>query len=471
MWKHYYTVSSIEDALEILENEKEHARIIAGGTDLVLELKNGMHPGVHTLIDITRVEGLDRIWIEEENIKFGPALTHNQCLVSKELLRFGFPLIRAAYSVGAPQIKNIGTVVGNLVTASPANDTITPLIAMGAIVKIRSKNNEYQVKLADFYKGVRKTVLQPDEMVVEVQFPKLEDNQCGAFQKYILRETHAISVANVCAILTMDGDMISKAVVTLGAVAPTIIRSRNAEKVLIGSALCEEIINKASTSSERDAKPIDDIRATEKYRNHIIPVLLKDALNSIKDKTWNKFDNDPVLLWGKKKNFFSPVKKTYNHDNSTELQVKVNGEDKVFKHGQNQTLLALIREQAKLTGSKDGCGEGECGACTMHINGLPVFTCLIPAPKAHLNEVSTIEGLAKDGVINDVQQAFIDAGAVQCGYCTPGFIMSAVKLIEEKPYPTEMDIKQGLSGNICRCTGYYSIINAVEMAAERIKSK
>ena len=467
MWKHYYTVSSIDDALDILGQEREHARIIAGGTDLVLELKNDLHPEVETLIDITRIKDADAIWTDERYVFFGPTVTHNQCLVSDELKKYGFPLVRAAYSVGAPQIRNVGTIVGNLVTASPANDTITPLIAMDASIIIRSARKEYEVKLADFYLGVRKTVMEPDEMVVQVKFSKMGAETRGAFSKYLLRETHAISVANVCALLTMHEETITKAVVTLGAVAPTIIRSPKAEKILTDATLYDEVIEKASNAAEEDAKPIDDIRASQKYRSHLIPVLLTDALKSIQNNDWNQFNNDPVLLWGKKSKFFVPINKTIKHEEGKEIVTTINNEIRKFNEGQNSTLINLIREQAKLTGTKLGCGEGECGSCTMHLNGLPVLSCLLPAPKAHQSEITTIEGLAKDGELSLMQRAFVDAGAVQCGYCTPGFIMSAVKLIEEKSEPTEMDIKQGLAGNICRCTGYYAIIKAVELAARR----
>ena len=467
MWKHYYTVSSIDDALDILGQEREHARIIAGGTDLVLELKNDLHPEVETLIDITRIKDADAIWTDERYVFFGPTVTHNQCLVSDELKKYGFPLVRAAYSVGAPQIRNVGTIVGNLVTASPANDTITPLIAMDASIIIRSARKEYEVKLADFYLGVRKTVMEPDEMVVQVKFSKMGAETRGAFSKYLLRETHAISVANVCALLTMHEETITKAVVTLGAVAPTIIRSPKAEKILTDATLYDEVIEKASNAAEEDAKPIDDIRASQKYRSHLIPVLLTDALKSIQNNDWNQFNNDPVLLWGKKSKFFVPINKTIKHEEGKEIVTTINNEIRKFNEGQNSTLINLIREQAKLTGTKLGCGEGECGSCTMHLNGLPVLSCLLPAPKAHQSEITTIEGLAKDGELSLMQRAFVDAGAVQCGYCTPGFIMPAVKLIEEKSEPTEMDIKQGLAGNICRCTGYYAIIKAVELAARR----
>lgn len=471
MWDRYYTASSIDDVLEILDREGPAARIIAGGTDIVLELEKGIHPEVKALVDINRAKCLNFIEERDNQIYIGPTATHNQCLVSDLLIDHALPLVKASQSIGAPQIRNVGTVLGNLITASPANDTISPLIALDAELTIRSVAGERTIKLADFYKGVRKTDLSHNEMVVDVHFNKMKKNQKGSFIKYLLRQAHAISVANAAVLLTFDGDVVEEARITLGSVAPTIVRATSAEKFLIGKKLSLEVIQQASALAAKDGHPITDVRASHEYRDYLIPVLVEKTLMEIFNGKWNVYKRDPVLLWGKKKEFFEPTMKTFKHDRHEAIRTRINGEDYTFNSGQNLTLVNLIREKAGLTGTKIGCGEGECGACTLYMNGLPVFSCLIPAPRAHQCEITTIEGIAQGEELHPIQQAFIDEGAVQCGYCTPGFIMSAVKLLEEKPHPNEYEIKQGLAGNICRCTGYYNIISAVEKAAEELSGE
>ncbi len=470
MWETYYTVSSISDALEILDTEKNKARIIAGGTDLMLELKKGLHPDVQTLIDINRIKDLDRIWEENDYVHISPLVTHNQALVSKILINNALPLVKAAQSIGAPQIRNVGTIFGNVVTASPANDTISPLLTLEAELLIQSKNEKKWILLSDFYLGVRKTVLKSNEMVTDLRFRKMQLNHRGSFVKYLLRNTHGISVANVTIILGFNGNSINEAKISLGAVSPIVLRAKSAEEFLLGKEINENSIEEAGMLCLDAAKPISDIRASEEYRDHIIPVLVERALNEINSGLWKEFPENPVLLWGKEKYYINPTGKSFMHNRTDQINTTINKKQYSLFSEQSHSLLDLVREETGLTGTKLGCGEGECGACTLFLNGLPVLSCLIPAPRAHEAEITTIEGISKGEELHPVQQAFIDEGAVQCGYCTPGFIMSAVKLLEEKPNPTQMEIREGLAGNICRCTGYYSIIRAVEKAAVEQKA-
>lgn len=147
-----------------------------------------------------------------------------------------------------------------------------------------------------------------------------------------------------------------------------------------------------------------------------------------------------------------------------EINLKVNGKDYVLEVEEDMRLLDLLREKLGLLGVKEGCSEGECGACTVIMDGQVVNSCLIMAFQAEGSSIVTIEGLEKEGEIHPVQQAFIEVGAVQCGYCTPGMILSAKALLDKNPNPTEEEIREGISGNLCRCTGYNKIIQAVEKA-------
>lgn len=473
MWREYINAAKIEDVLRVLADHGERARIVAGATDLILEIERGVRKGIDILIDVTRIPGLDQITLDEDEvIHLGPLVTHNHCVASKLIQERGFLLAQAAWQVGAPQIRNRGTVAGNLITASPANDTITPLMALGAWVQLVSLQGERHLPLEAFYTGVRGTVMRPDEMLVDIAFPAMKPNQRGSFIKLGLRSAQAISLVNAAVVLTFEGERVEKAVITLGAVAPTIIHAPEAEAYLVGKTLTDEVLAQTAELAERAARPISDVRSPADYRSEMVRICTLRALREIRDGAEEtSFPEEPVLLWGKRYPSKTPVLNTPSqHRQGEPIVTRINGQTYTFTSGQEKTLLRLLREEAGLTGTKEGCAEGECGACTVFLDGAAVMSCLVPAPRAHGAQIVTIEGLAAGGELHPVQRAFIDEGAVQCGYCTPGFIMSAAKLLEEKPEPNRDDIRQAITGNLCRCTGYYSIISAIEKAALLMKS-
>jgi aerobic carbon-monoxide dehydrogenase small subunit len=149
------------------------------------------------------------------------------------------------------------------------------------------------------------------------------------------------------------------------------------------------------------------------------------------------------------------------------IECKVNGESRRLDVFPMSRLLDVLREQLQLTGTKEGCGEGECGACTVVLDGRIVNSCLVPMAQANGAEITTIEGVAHNDQLHAVQQAFIQHGGAQCGICTPGMVLAAIDLLKRNPQPTEDDIRNGLAGNLCRCTGYMKIFESVVQACRK----
>ena len=154
-----------------------------------------------------------------------------------------------------------------------------------------------------------------------------------------------------------------------------------------------------------------------------------------------------------------------------QIEIKVNGVMHEIDVQPQDTLLDVIRDKLGLTGTKEGCGLGECGACTVIMNGKTVNSCLVLAAEADGKQVTTIEGLAEGDKLHPIQQAFIDIGGLQCGFCTPGMIISAKAMLDENPNPTEEEIRRGISGNFCRCTGYTKIIQSIQAAVPKKEGK
>ena len=467
MWQEYIHAANLDEAVKILEFKEEKARIVAGATDLMLEMERGVRKGIETLVDITRISGLDQITRDDQDwIHLGPMVTHNHVVASSLLQQVALPLVQAAWQVGSPQIRNRGTIAGNVITASPANDTITPLMALGAEVVLRSTSGERVIALQQFYKGVRKTAMRPDELMIDIRFPALKEHQKGVFLKLALRQAQAISVVNIACILSVVNGIIQNARITLGSVAPTIISAVKAEDFLVGKVLDRSTIQEAAEITAAEAKPIDDVRGSANYRLEMVRVACQRVLEQIAGKR-DAFlvPQNPVLLWGNPVHS-KPVERS-TIDSSHPIETTINGKPYTFHSGQGKSLLRLLREEGQLIGTKEGCAEGECGACTIFLDGKAVMSCLVPAPRAHQAQITTIEGLAQNDQLHPLQTEFINAGAVQCGYCTPGLIMSGAKLLEEKPHPSQDEIRHAITGNLCRCTGYYKIIQAVEMAANQ----
>jgi len=458
MWRTYLRPTSLTEALDLLDTRSGQARLIAGGTDALVELSRGVRP-TETLIDLTAIPNLRYVNADGDHITLGALATHNDVLASAACRERALPLAQACWEVGAPQIRTRATVAGNLITASPANDTITPLLALGAAVTLASRAGERTVPLDQFYQGVRRTVMWPKELLREIRVPMLRADQRGIFLKLGLRRAQAISVINAACVLTLDGATVTDARIALGSVAPTIIRASAAEEYLRGRRLDDETRSETGRLAAGAATPIDDVRGAASYRRATLGGLVAEALRRIATGTEAEgLPDAPVLLDTNPPDAARP-----SAPFNGVIETNINGAPATWADSSHKTLLNALREDAGLTGTKEGCAEGECGACTVWLDGAAVMSCLVPAAQAHGARLTTIEGLASAGgdELHPLQQAFIEHGAAQCGYCIPGMLMAGAKLLDEQPHPDLAEAQIALSGNICRCTGYRKILDAV----------
>ena len=490
--RRYVAPASLSDALAVLAELGPAARPVAGGTDLLLELSRGARPGVEALVDLSAVAGLDAITVTGNDgqdgrggggqsqdgrgdsgqgrgrVELGPLVTHGAVVGHDRLRAAALPLAQACLEVGGPPLRNRATVAGNVVTASPANDTISALMALGAEVTMASVRGERTVSIADFFTGYRTTALAPDELVAKIAFDSLggtpDSDRRGVFVKLGLRRAQAISVVHSAAVVHFGADgSVQDLTLALGSVGPVVATVPAATELARGRRL-EEAATEVAEAAAASVEPMDDLRATAQYRTRTVKVAVKRALRALAAGTEaSSWPASPPRLAASGK----PVQPGPRRDltDADEVTAVVNGQPRRAAGAASVTLLDWLRDELGLTGTKEGCAEGECGACTVHLDGRAVLACLTPAARADGAEVVTVEGLAADGALHPVQAAMQSAGGVQCGFCTPGFVMSAAKLIEEAPSPTDEQVEHGLSGNLCRCTGYYPIIAAVKAAA------
>jgi carbon-monoxide dehydrogenase medium subunit len=302
--------------------------------------------------------------------------------------------------------------------------------------------------------------MAPNELLREIRFPALRADQRGLWLRLGLRRAQAISVIHFAIVLTRDGATVREAAITLGCLAPTVVHARQAEAFLAGKPLTPEVCAEAGRLACADVRPISDLRGSVDYRLTTLAALVAESLGRIAAGTEAAgLPDAPVLLDTGRA--VAPAAAPF----SGPIETTINGRRVTLPEAAaGKTLLNALRQDGGLTGTKEGCAEGECGACTVWLDGQAVMSCLVPAPQAHHAAITTIEGLAGADGLHPLQQAYIDHAAVQCGFCIPGMIMAGAKLLDERPGPSLDDAQVAISGNICRCTGYRKILDAMMSA-------
>lgn len=457
----YLEPASMDEAIGLLAQYGPEARVLAGGTDLIVQMKmERLAP--QYLVSIGRVPGLNGITVQDGRTRIG-ARTSIRSLQNDPWVRSRYPVLaEACASFSTTQVQVMGTLGGNLGNASPASDTAPALIAYGAEVVIRGPEGTRRVPVEEFFVGPGRSVLEPGELLVAVELPLPRPGTGGAFLK-VGRVAADLAKVNAAVVVVRESDRIADARLAFGAVAPTPLRARKTEAVLIGQRFSEEVVTEAARVASEEVSPIDDVRSTAWYRRELVRVLAYDGLYRAWEQAGQPAGPLPAAPVAPSSVVTPP--RPLRHiraDQEVEVRLTVNGERRRVWVAPNELLLNVLREKLHLTGTKYGCGIGECSACTVHVDGRLALSCLVLAVAVDGSEILTVEGLAsRDGKLHPLQESFIRHAAFQCGYCTPGMLMTAKSLLEENTHPTEEDVRDYLKGNLCRCTGYAAIVRAV----------
>jgi xanthine dehydrogenase iron-sulfur cluster and FAD-binding subunit A len=467
----YLEASSVEEALTWLAQYNGGARLLAGGTDLIVMMKMGrVNP--QAVINISHIPGLNEIKANPDGSVSIGALVSIHTLATDLLIRGRYPaLAEACRSFGSTQIEVMGTIGGNLCNGSPAADTAPVLLTLCAEVTLASRQpvlpgatqarRRRILPLEKFFLGPGKTVLQPDEMLVEITLPAPSPGSTSVFLK-ASRVIADLAKASLAISLSHQDGHITECRVAMGSVAPTPILLPRVAEALIGHAYSPEMAAEAGALAAESISPIDDVRSSAWYRRQIANVMLQDALQLAWDRLAESISAIPSNIPTNGHQPL-PIVPALKSGERHEIELKVNGRKIRVWVAPNELLLNVLRGKLELTGTKYACGIGECSACTVQVDGKPMLACLILAASAVGKDIVTVEGLQdpQSGELDPVQQKFIDNTAFQCGYCTPGLIMTTKGLFNEIANPSEEQVRHYLRGNLCRCTGYASIVRAV----------
>ena len=466
----YIRVATIAEACAVLAEHGAGASILAGGTDLLTKWRRPAAKLPQLIVDLSRVLELGGIVERDGHLVIRPLATHTQ-LQHSDLVQRRAPLLAAAAaSIGAPQIRNRGTIGGNIMNAAACADTVPPLLALGATVTLQSSAGSRELNLGELFLQPYQTKANPDELLTAIRFPCLPATARSAFVKLGRRNALSIARLSVAAILEIGADgRIAEARLVPGAAFPTWRRVTEAEQMLVGEKPAASLF--AAVGRRVSAEMIKETgrRWSTEYKEPVLAVLVRRALEQCafapvsrpasSSSTGTTEGGESVApKGGRRKNRAS---------RECPVTVTINGRARTVTIPAHRTLLEVLRDDLGLTGTKGGCEIGECGACTVLLDGQPVNSCLVLAPQIAGREVTTVEGLMAAGRLHPLQESFLDHDAVHCGFCTPGMLLSAKALLDQKARPTEAEIRTAISGNLCRCTGYQQIVDAIRLAAPR----
>ena len=477
--KALYEARSVDHAIRLLQ-EHPQAQIIAGGSDVLVQMREGKRAGAE-LVSIYGLDELRGVSMEKDGtIRIGPLTSFSHITRDPLIRKYIGVLGEAVDMVGGPQIRNIGTIGGNTCNGVTSADSASTLFAWDAVIELTGPEGVRRIPIRDFYIRAGKVDLRPAELQTGILIRRESyEGYQGHYIKYAMR--NAMDIATLgCSVnvkLSDDRKTFTDIRIAYGVAGPVPMRAVHAEAAGKGLPVTEDSIEKISSTVLEDVTPRDSWRASKAFREHISKVLCKRALEEAVKRAESGTAQETE--WEEKadireNNLRGCADNGGDHSIYTEngryklIRCRINGVDREAVVDVRASLTDMLRNDYSLTSVKKGCEVGECGACNVIIDGECYNSCIYLAAWADGKEIRTLEGLmGPNGELSDIQQAFIDEAAVQCGFCTPGVIMSAVEILESGKEYTRDELRKLLSGHLCRCTGYENILNAVEKTMKK----
>lgn len=494
--KALYEARSISHAVRLLQ-EHPQAQVIAGGSDVLVQMREGKRAGAE-LVSIYGLDELRGVRMEKDGtLRIGPLTSFSHITKNPLIRRYIGVLGEAVDMVGGPQIRNIGTIGGNTCNGVTSADSASTLFAWDAVIELTGPEGVRRIPIKDFYIRAGKVDLRPAEIQTGILIPKESyEGYRGHYIKYAMR--NAMDIATLgCSVnvkLSDDKKTFTDIRIAYGVAGPVPMRAEHAEIRGKDLPVTEDSIETISAAVLEDVTPRDSWRASKAFREHISRVLCKRALteavkraeaagapgNGECEDVRAREDGGACVDRGKYTDGqdSSSVDVEESSGNESNIQTgkkqyklvrcRINGIEREAVVDVRASLTDMLRNDYSLTSVKKGCEVGECGACNVMIDGECYNSCIYLAVWADGKEIRTVEGLmGPNGELSGIQQAFIDEAAVQCGFCTPGVIMSAVEILESGKEYTRDELRKLLSGHLCRCTGYENILNAVEKTMKK----
>ena len=449
-WIDYSRPGSLDEAIKQLADGDGKARPLAGGTDLIVMLRAAAERvgSPDLVVDVKNVPELNEIcYDDDDGLTLGAAV---ECyrIYSDETIACKYPgLTDAATLIGGIQIQGRASIGGNLCNAAPSGDSIPALIALGATANVTGPNGSRQVAVEDFCTGPGRNVLEPGELLVSISIPAPKAGSGARYIRFIPRNEMDIAVAGAgVSVEIEDGDLhvgagcagVGRAYAAVRAGGGRLAggQARQRREHRRGGEHCQRGCQADHGHARHRGVQDAPVRGADAPR----------AEHGCRESEGRRVDA--------------------RQDTRTDKDQRRGRIE--FLCEPRQSLLECLRDIVGLTGSKEGCNDGNCGACTVSLDGRIVTSCLVLGVEADGAEVNTIEGVASPDGLHPIQQAFLENAALQCGICTPGFIVATKALLEQEPTPSEHRIRFWLAGNLCRCTGYDKIVRAVMDASDRM---